>query len=79
MIAVAVSGFVINWALACQATSPSQVIQVVPAFAIGLLGNLYTKFTQKMSFDAVLLGVNSHLYNKNQVLLTLYAHCFLSV
>ncbi|KAI8344707.1 hypothetical protein BC941DRAFT_342683 [Chlamydoabsidia padenii] len=57
MIIVAISGFVINWALACRATSPSQVIQVVPAFAIGLLGNLYTKMTQKMSFDAVLLGV----------------------
>jgi uncharacterized membrane protein YjjB (DUF3815 family) len=76
MIAVAVSGFVINWALACQATSPSQVIQVVPAFAIGLLGNLYTKFTQKMSFDAVLLGVNSYLNNKDQVYMTLYAHRF---
>ncbi|KAI8086365.1 uncharacterized protein BX664DRAFT_282229 [Halteromyces radiatus] len=57
MISVGIIGFVVNWALACRATSPSQVLQVVPAFAIGLLGNLYTKFTQKMSFDAVLLGV----------------------
>ncbi|ORZ10752.1 hypothetical protein BCR42DRAFT_333438 [Absidia repens] len=57
MIIVAIIGFVVNWALACRATAPSQVLQVAPAFVIGLLGNLYTKFTQKMSFDAVLLGV----------------------
>ncbi|CAO3585720.1 unnamed protein product [Absidia cylindrospora] len=57
MIVVAIIGFVVNWALSCRATAPSQVLQVAPAFVIGLLGNLYTKFTQKMSFDAVLLGV----------------------
>ncbi|KAI9472003.1 MAG: hypothetical protein EXX96DRAFT_582557 [Benjaminiella poitrasii] len=57
MIAVASSGFVVNWALSCRANAPSQVLQVVPAFVVGLLGNLLTKITGKMSLDAVILGV----------------------
>ncbi|KAI7898259.1 uncharacterized protein BX663DRAFT_525723 [Cokeromyces recurvatus] len=57
MIIVASSGFVANWALACHANAPSQVLQVVPAFVVGLLGNLLTKITGKMSLDAVIVGV----------------------
>ncbi|ORX46120.1 DUF1212-domain-containing protein [Hesseltinella vesiculosa] len=57
MITLGITGFVINWALSCHASAPTQVIQVVPAFVVGFLGNLYTKITGKMSFDAVLLGV----------------------
>lgn len=57
MVLVAVSGFIVNWALSCRADAPTQVIQVVPAFAVGLIGNLLTKITQRMSFDAVLLAV----------------------
>lgn len=57
MAAVAAFGYVINYALACWAHAPSQVLQVVPSFGLGLIGNLLSKFTGKMSFDAVLLGV----------------------
>ncbi|OBZ91601.1 Pheromone-regulated membrane protein 10 [Choanephora cucurbitarum] len=57
MIFVAVSGFVVNYILSCYANAPSQVLQVVPAFTVGLLGNLLTKFTGKMSLDAVILGI----------------------
>ncbi|KAI8990759.1 hypothetical protein BDF20DRAFT_810967 [Mycotypha africana] len=57
MIFVACCGFVTNWALACHANAPSQVLQVVPAFCVGLLGNLLTKFTGKMTLDAVILGI----------------------
>ncbi|KAG0172399.1 hypothetical protein DFQ30_010535 [Apophysomyces sp. BC1015] len=57
MIFVSICGFVTNWALACHAKAPAQVLQVVPAFAVGLIGNLLTKFTGKMSFDAVLLAI----------------------
>ncbi|KAI8090079.1 uncharacterized protein B0P05DRAFT_577640 [Gilbertella persicaria] len=57
MIFVAVSGFVVNYALSCYAQAPSQVLQVVPAFTVGLLGNLLTKLTGKMSLDAVILGI----------------------
>ncbi|KAI8379716.1 uncharacterized protein BYT42DRAFT_569766 [Radiomyces spectabilis] len=57
MIPVAVVGYVINYALACWAHTPSQVMQVVPSFWLGLVGNLLTKFTGHMSFDAMLLGI----------------------
>ncbi|KAI8142132.1 hypothetical protein BJV82DRAFT_517055 [Fennellomyces sp. T-0311] len=57
MIVVSAVGYVVNYLLQCHAHAPAQVLQVVPAFAIGLLGNLLTKVTGKMSFDAVLLGV----------------------
>ncbi|KAF7730798.1 hypothetical protein EC973_001316 [Apophysomyces ossiformis] len=57
MIFVSICGFVTNWALACHASAPAQVLQVVPSFAVGLIGNLLTKFTGKMSFDAVLLAI----------------------
>lgn len=58
MILVSIIGFVTNWALSCKAHAPPQVLQVVPSFAVGLVGNLLTKFTGKMSFDAVLLAVS---------------------
>lgn len=57
MIVVSAIGYVVNFCLSCYALAPSQVLQVVPAFTIGLLSNLLTKFTGKMSFDTVLLGV----------------------
>jgi uncharacterized membrane protein YjjP (DUF1212 family) len=58
MITVATSGFVVTYLLSCYATAPTQVLQVVPAFAVGLIGNLLTKFTGKMSLDAVILAVS---------------------
>ncbi|KAI7891759.1 uncharacterized protein EV154DRAFT_215922 [Mucor mucedo] len=57
MTLVASFAYVINYALACWAHAPSQILQVAPAFGLGLVGNLLSKFTGKMSFDAVLLGV----------------------
>lgn len=57
MASVAAFGYTINYALACWAHAPSQILQVVPAFGLGLVGNLLSKFTGKMSFDAVLIGV----------------------
>lgn len=57
MAIVAAFAYVINYALACWAHAPSQILQVAPAFGLGLVGNLLSKFTGKMSFDAVLLGV----------------------
>lgn len=57
MIAVSACTYVINYSLACWAHAPSQILQVVPAFGLGLIGNLLSKFTGKLSFDAVLLGV----------------------
>lgn len=60
MIIVASCGFVTNYALSCYANAPTQVLQVVPAFVVGLLGNLLTKITGKMSLDAVILGVRIH-------------------
>ncbi|KAI9489150.1 hypothetical protein BDB00DRAFT_771179 [Zychaea mexicana] len=57
VIFVSVCGFAVNWLLSCIASAPSQVIQVVPAFAVGLIGNILTKITSKMSFDAVLVAV----------------------
>ncbi|KAI9323243.1 hypothetical protein BX666DRAFT_1884679 [Dichotomocladium elegans] len=56
-IIVSAVGYVVNYLLSCHAGAPSQILQVVPAFSIGLLGNLYTKLTGKLSFDAVLLGI----------------------
>lgn len=61
MIVVSAIGYVVNFALSCWARAPSQVLQVVPAFTIGFIGNLLTKVTGKMSFDAVLLGVSCFL------------------
>lgn len=58
MIVIAITGYVVNFVLSCYAGAPAQVLQVVPAFVLGMLGNLLTKFTGKMSFDAVLLGVS---------------------
>ncbi|KAI9261989.1 hypothetical protein BY458DRAFT_515520 [Sporodiniella umbellata] len=57
MIAVAACGYAVNYSLLCWARVPTQILQIVPAFSIALIGNLLSKFTGKMSFDAVLLGV----------------------
>ncbi|CEG74513.1 hypothetical protein RMATCC62417_09713 [Rhizopus microsporus] len=57
MAFVAACGYVINYALSCWAQAPSQILQIAPAFSIALIGNLLSKITGKMSFDAVLLGV----------------------
>ncbi|KAG1563282.1 hypothetical protein G6F49_000160 [Rhizopus delemar] len=57
MVFVAVAGFVTTYVLACYTSAPSQVLQVVPAFVVGLLGNILSKLTGKMSLDAVILGV----------------------
>ncbi|KAI8138777.1 hypothetical protein BJV82DRAFT_522841 [Fennellomyces sp. T-0311] len=57
IIFVAVCGFAVNWLLSCLAGAPQQVIQVVPAFTVGLIGNILTKLTGKMSFDAVLTAI----------------------
>ncbi|KAL7315890.1 pheromone-regulated protein prm10 [Mucor circinelloides] len=57
MAAVSACGYVINYSLACWGHAPSQILQVVPSFGLGLIGNCLSKFTGKMSFDAVLLGV----------------------
>jgi uncharacterized membrane protein YjjB (DUF3815 family) len=57
MFAVAAITYTINYCLACFAHAPSQILQVVPAFGLGMMGNLLSKFTGKMSFDTVLLGV----------------------
>lgn len=57
MIIVASCGYAINYALACWTRVPSQILQIAPAFSIALIGNLLSKFTGKMAFDAVLLGV----------------------
>ncbi|KAI8353231.1 hypothetical protein BD560DRAFT_336851 [Blakeslea trispora] len=57
MIFVSACTYTINYALACWAHAPPQLLQVVPALGLGLLGNLLTKITGKMTFDAMLLGV----------------------
>ncbi|KAG0168752.1 hypothetical protein DFQ30_004385 [Apophysomyces sp. BC1015] len=58
MIIVGAATYAINYSLACVAQAPPQILQVVPAFGVGLLGNLLTKFTGTMSVDAVILGVS---------------------
>lgn len=57
MVFVAAAGFVTTYALACYTSAPGQVLQVVPAFVVGLLGNILSKMTGKMSLDAVILGI----------------------
>ncbi|KAG1048429.1 hypothetical protein G6F46_007888 [Rhizopus delemar] len=57
MVLVAAIAYVVNYSLSCWAKAPSQILQIAPAFTIALIGNLMSKFTGKMSFDAVLLGV----------------------
>ncbi|KAI8992317.1 hypothetical protein BDB01DRAFT_841642 [Pilobolus umbonatus] len=56
MIFVAASGFVVNYVLSCYANAPAQILQVAPAFIIGLFGNIINKLTGKMTLDAVILG-----------------------
>ncbi|KAI8138778.1 hypothetical protein BJV82DRAFT_717140 [Fennellomyces sp. T-0311] len=50
-------GFTVNWLLSCLANAPQQVIQVVPALTVGLIGNILTNLTGKMTFDAVLTAI----------------------
>ncbi|KAI8578161.1 hypothetical protein K450DRAFT_248402 [Umbelopsis ramanniana AG] len=57
MFFVSTMGYVVNFSLTKWTSAPQQVTQFIPAFVVGLLGNLMHKFTGKMSFDAVLLGV----------------------
>jgi uncharacterized membrane protein YjjB (DUF3815 family) len=57
MFFVSCIGYVVNFSMTKWTSAPQQVAQFVPAFVVGLLGNLMHKFTGKMSFDAVLLGV----------------------
>ena len=57
MFFVSTIGYVVNFSLTKWTSAPQQVTQFIPAFVVGLLGNLMHKFTGKMSFDAVLLGV----------------------
>ncbi|KAI9271400.1 hypothetical protein BY458DRAFT_571457 [Sporodiniella umbellata] len=57
MILVASLGFLTTHALACYVMAPSRVLQVVPAFVVGLIGNILSKTTGHMSLDAVILGV----------------------
>ncbi|KAI9269813.1 hypothetical protein BY458DRAFT_184599 [Sporodiniella umbellata] len=59
MVFVAVAGFVTTYALACHTPTkpPTQILQVVPAFVVGLLGNLLSKLTGQMSLDTVILGI----------------------
>lgn len=68
MVFVAVSGFVTNYLLSCHANTPTQVLQVVPAFTVGFLGNLISKFTGQMSLDAVILGVGFIKINLNNAI-----------
>ncbi|KAI7885922.1 hypothetical protein K492DRAFT_217643, partial [Lichtheimia hyalospora FSU 10163] len=57
VIFIAIVGFCMNWLFSCVVDAPQQIIQVVPAFVVGLLGNLLTKLTARMSFDAVLVAI----------------------
>ncbi|KAI9320631.1 hypothetical protein BX666DRAFT_1216852 [Dichotomocladium elegans] len=57
VVFVSVFGFAVHWLLSCMAAAPHQVIEVAPAFAVGLAGNLVTKITHTMSFDATLVAV----------------------
>ncbi|CAO3699135.1 unnamed protein product [Rhizopus stolonifer] len=57
MLIFASVSYIINYSLSCWALAPSQILQIVPAFSVGLFGNLVAKFTGKMTFDAVLLGI----------------------
>ncbi|CDH57450.1 prm10p [Lichtheimia corymbifera JMRC:FSU:9682] len=57
VIFISIVGFCMNWLFSCVVDAPQQIIQVVPAFVVGLLGNLLTKLTARMSFDAVLVAI----------------------
>ncbi|KAG0745299.1 hypothetical protein G6F33_005059 [Rhizopus arrhizus] len=57
MLAFASSSYIINYALSCWAHAPSQILQIAPAFCVALVGNIISKFTGMMTFDAVLLGI----------------------
>lgn len=72
MITVAACGFVTNFVLSNYANAPSQVLQVVPAFVVGLLGNILSKFTGQMSLDAVILGVSCMILSLKQSYINSY-------
>lgn len=57
MAGVSAFGYAINYSLSCWAHALPPILQVVPSFGVGLVGNLLTKFTGKMSFDAVCLAI----------------------
>ncbi|KAF7721612.1 hypothetical protein EC973_004359 [Apophysomyces ossiformis] len=57
MILVGAVTYAINYTLSCLAKAPPQILQVVPAFGVGLIGNLLTKFTGTTSVDATILGI----------------------
>ncbi|OZJ01836.1 hypothetical protein BZG36_04795 [Bifiguratus adelaidae] len=46
-----------SFLLQTYANAPAQVSQFLPAFGIGLLGNLWSRLRHEMSFDGMLLGV----------------------
>lgn len=56
MVSIACAGFATSYALSHWTNANNQVVQFVPALVVGFLGNLYTKLTQDISFDATLLG-----------------------
>ncbi|GAB5590308.1 pheromone-regulated protein prm10 [Umbelopsis nana] len=56
MSTVACAGYATSFALSNFVNTSQQVIQLVPAFVVGVLGNGWTKWRKQMSFDAILLG-----------------------
>ncbi|KAI9288829.1 hypothetical protein BC943DRAFT_122570 [Umbelopsis sp. AD052] len=56
MSTVACAGYATSFALSNWVKTSQQVVQLVPAFVVGFLGNGWTKWRKEMSFDALLLG-----------------------
>jgi uncharacterized membrane protein YjjB (DUF3815 family) len=56
MSTVACAGYAASFALSNWVHTSQQVMQLVPAFVVGVLGNGWTKWRKQMSFDAILLG-----------------------
>jgi uncharacterized membrane protein YjjB (DUF3815 family) len=56
MSTVACAGYATSFALSNYVNTSQQVVQLVPAFVVGVLGNGWTKWKKQMSFDAILLG-----------------------
>ncbi|KAJ2960086.1 hypothetical protein NQZ79_g4462 [Umbelopsis isabellina] len=56
MSIVACAGYATSFALSNYVNTSQQVVQLVPAFVVGVLGNGWTKWKKQMSFDAILLG-----------------------
>lgn len=74
MSTVACAGYATSFALSHWVNTSQQVVQLVPAFVVGFLGNGWTKWRKEMSFDALLLGSffllpgNKYTYRKFAVL-----------